>query len=297
MSASETLADWLSRAPTRLHRALPFEPRADLRRRLGRIRPWEEGYDFTAPPDRGHAVGPPDFVGVGGSLCGTRWWFDLVRSHPGVAGGRGRPIGLHYFSHYCLRPFGADDVARYHAWFPRDPGTLAGEWTPSYAAQLWVAPLLAAAAPDARLLFLVRDPVERFRLGLAETVESRVSNVGAGVADVTDRGFYAVQLRRLRQFFPAEHILVLQLERCVADVNGQLAATYRFLELDDGYRPARRVAPAPPDVPAIDATVVDRLSEVYAGDARDLAALVPDLDPELWPTLRARPSRRSPSGR
>jgi hypothetical protein len=291
MSASETLAAWLGRVPARAQRILPYEPRADLRRRLGRVRPWEEGYDFTPPAVGPLPLGPPDFVGVGGSLCGTRWWYDLITAHPGVARSYGRPVGLHYFSHFCLRDFDAADAARYHGWFPRPAGMLSGEWTASYAAQPWVAPLLAEAASETRLLFLVRDPVERFRDGMARITESRVTNVGAAVSDVTDRGFYAAQLRRLRQFFSAERILVLQLERCVADIDSQLADTYRFLGLDDGYRPPRRAAPATPDVPPLDDSVTDRLSELYAEDMNDLGALVPGLDLDRWPSFRSRPPR------
>ncbi len=277
--------------PARAHRVLPFEPRAELRRRLGRVRPWEEGYDFAPPPAGALAIGAPHFVGVGASLCGTQWWYDLIAAHPGVARSYGRPVGLHYFSHFCLRDFDAADVARYHAWFPRPEGTQTGEWTPSYAAQPWVPPLLAGAAPEARLLFLVRDPIERFRDGVSRIEEARVANDGAAVSDVTDRGFYGVQLRRLREFFPAERILVLQFEQCIADVDGQLAVTYRFLGLDDDYRPPRRVAPATPNVPPLDDSVVDRLSELYAEDTRDLAGLVADLDLDRWPTFRSRPFR------
>jgi Sulfotransferase family len=262
-----------------------------VRRRLGRIRPWEEGYNFTPPATGPPNSGPPDFVGVGGSLCGTRWWYDLIAAHPEVARSYGRPVGLHYFSHFCLRDFGAADVARYHGWFPRPTGMKSGEWTASYAAQPWVAPLLAEAAPEARLLFLVRDPVERFGDGMARITETRVANVGAAVSDVTDRGFYAAQLRRLRQFYPVERILVLQLERCVADVDSQLADTYRFLGIDDGYRPPRREAPATPELPPIDDSVTDRLCEVYAEDIRDLVTLVPDLDLDRWPNFRSRPIR------
>ncbi|MGB7053326.1 MAG: sulfotransferase, partial [Acidimicrobiales bacterium] len=155
----------------------------------------------------------------------------------------------------------------------------------------WVAPLLAAAAPEARLLFLVRDPVERFRNGMSRITETRVANDGVAVSDVIDGGFYAFQLRRLRQFFPAERILVLQFERCIADADGQLAATYRFLGLDSNYRPTRWVPPASPDVPPLDDSVVDRLSELYAEDAGNLAALVPDFDLDRWPAFRRRPLR------
>ncbi|HLH27830.1 MAG TPA: hypothetical protein VKW77_02880, partial [Acidimicrobiales bacterium] len=172
---------WLSRLPAPLHRVLPFEQRADLRRRLGRRRPWEEGFDFTPPPSEGADLGPPDFVGVGASLCGTRWWYGLMTAHPRVAVRRGQPVGLHYFSHFGLRAFTDGDRLRYHRWFPRATGEVTGEWTPAYAAQPWVAPLLAEAVPEARLLLLVRDPVERFRLGAARVAESKVSNVGAAM--------------------------------------------------------------------------------------------------------------------
>jgi hypothetical protein len=296
MRPSARLVAWYSRLPERLHRLLPAEPRADLRRRLGRRHPWEEGYDFTPPAAAGLPTAAPDFVGVGASLCGTRWWYGLIAAHPGVAESPGRPVGLNYFSHFCLRDFDDADRDRYHRWFPRPPGARAGEWTAGYAAQPWVPPLLAAAAPETHLLLLVRDPVERFRLDLGRIVDARAANVGAAVADVTDRGFYADQLRRLREFVPAERILVLQLERCLDDVEGQLAATYRFLGLDDAHRP-------PPGVPStreglpLEASVLDRLSEMYVEDACDLAELVPDLDLDRWPGIRRRPPRRPTHGR
>jgi hypothetical protein len=271
--------------PEGLHRLLPAEPRADLRRRLGRRHPWEDGYDFSPPAAAGLSTGAPDFVGVGASLCGTRWWYGLIAAHPDVTAPPGRPVGLHYFSHFCLRAFDDADRDRYHRWFPRPVGVRSGEWTAGYAAQPWVAPLLAAAAPEARVLFLVRDPVERFRLDLGRIAESRAANVGAAVADATERGFYAGQLRRLREFVPAERILVLQLERCLEDVEGQLAATYRFLGLDEAFRPPPGVGPSTPEVRPLEASVVERLSEMYADDARDLAVLDPDLDLDRWPGI------------
>ncbi len=282
------MAAALSRLPDRLHRVLPAQVRADLRRRLGRHHPWEDGFDFTPPGASGLATGPPDFVGVGASLCGTEWWYRLIAAHPDVADQRSRPVGLHYFSHFCLRQLTEADIERYHRWFPRPLGASCGEWTPSYAAQPWVAPLLARAAPEARLLFMVRDPVERFRLGMLRTTESRVPNVGAAVADVADRGFYAVQLRRLRDFVPAERILVLQFERCVSEVEAQLAATYRFLGLDDSFRPQRLQRPVATPLPLLDESVADRLADIYAEDVSDLAGMVPDLDLDRWPSAAGR---------
>ncbi len=252
---------------------------------MGRRNPWEEGFDFT-PPSTALPVGAPDFVGVGAPQCGTAWWYGLVEAHPDVAGRGARPIGLHYFSHYARREFTDADRERYHRWFPRRPGQVVGEWTAGYAAEPWVPPLLAEAAPAARLLFLVRDPVERFRHGLAHIAQSRVGNVGVALADIAERGFYGAQLRSLLEHFPAEQILVLQLERCADDADGQLATTNRFLGLDDSHRPGRAVRRVESPAPPLEPSVMHRLAEMYAADAQDLASLVPDFDPDRWPTLR-----------
>jgi hypothetical protein len=288
MDARGTLAELARRVPGRLQRIVPLPVRNDLRRRLGRHHPWEEGFDFTPPDPAGLGVGAPDFVGVGASLCGTEWWYRLIIDHPEVAADRIRPIGLHYFSHFGLRRLTDADIERYHQWFPRPVGASSGEWTPDYAAQPWVAPLLARAAPEARLLFLVRDPVERFRLGMARTIEARVSNEGATAADVVDGGFYAIKLRRLLAVLPSERILVLQLERCISDTDSQLAETYRFLGLDDSFRPPHRPSPVVSPLPALDPSVTERLADIYADDVVDLARLVPDLDLERWPWIGGR---------
>ncbi len=90
-----------------------------------------------------------------------------------------------------------------------------------------------AAAPEARLLVLLRDPVERFRSGrtLAENRFTVGSTARAAANAAFNRGLYADQLLRLWRVFPREQVLVLQYELCVADAPGQLARTFDFLGL------------------------------------------------------------------
>jgi hypothetical protein len=258
----------------------------DLRHRLGTFYPWEAGYDFSPPTlAAGEHPGPPDFVGVGVMMAGWRWWYRLIAGHPGVWSRPDIPPARHYLSHFCTAPFGADEVQRYHAWFPRRQGTVTGEWTASYSAEPWVAPLLARAAPDARLLLLVRDPVERLRLGLAATTDNRGSQVGANTADAVDRGYYGAQLKRLLEFFPLEQVLILQWEQCRADPMGQAARTYRFLGLDHSQRPLPRQPPTATVGSAVhgDPDTDHRLTELYVDDVVELASLAPGLDLSLWP--------------
>ena len=98
----------------------------------------------------------------------------------------------------------------------------------------WTPALLREAAPEARLLVLLRDPVERFRSGrtLAENRLTVGSTARAAANAAFNRGLYADQLLRLWRAFPREQVLVLQYERCVADARAQLARTFVFLGLE-----------------------------------------------------------------
>jgi hypothetical protein len=267
---------------------------------MGRFLAWEEGFDLGAPPPHpGEATGAPDFVGVGVALADTRWWFRLITDHPGVSHRDDFPMDRHYLTHFSTERFGREEILGYHAWFPRRPGTITGEWTPGYLDQPWVAPLLAEAAPEAKLLAMVRDPVERLRKSLSRAGGRRGEHVGWHVADAVDRGFYADPLRRLLGYFGVERVLVLQYEQCVAEPEVQLRATYRYLGLDDSHRPAPSLLapPGPGRGPGVDldGDTVDRLVALYAPDVADLARLMPELDLSLWPRfahVRPGPDRR-----
>ena len=97
-------------------------------------------------------------------------------------------------------------------------GGVAGEWTPGYMIDFWTPELIARAAPEARVLVLLRDPLERFRSGLTHTDDaSRAALTHRDAAGAFQRGLYAQQLRRLFDAFPRERVLVQQYEACRTD--------------------------------------------------------------------------------
>ena len=286
MSWQIALADRLHELPARFHTFLPSAQRDDLRHWLGRYYPWEAGTDLTPPSlHRGEVIGPPDFVGIGAMAAGCEGWYAMIADHPEVSSRPDLASARHFFSHFATESFGAAEVQQYHGWFPRPPGTLTGEWTPGYAALPWMAELLARAAPDAKLLMMVRNPIDRFRLGLAQRPGDRGSQIGTQVADAIERGFYGAQLCRVLDFFPAEQVLVLQYERCQAEPTDQLSTTYRFLGVDHSHRPADG-RPAPRSgrvsVGPLDSGVVSRLVDLYSSDVAQLASVVPTFDVSLW---------------
>ena len=286
---------------------LPPATRRRILHRMGRYAPWEPEFDFTPPAlAPGHRTGPPDFVGIGVQKAGTTWWYERIVAHPGVFAPAGVHKERHYFDRFGARPMGAADAAGYHGWFPRPAGLLTGEWTPDYFTFPWVPRLLARAAPDARLLLLLRDPVERFRSGLAHHTRMGQPVDGAAMADAVQRGRYHAALVTWLEHVDAARLLVLQHERCVLDPDGEMARTLVHLGLaptdatmSASARP-RLPDPMPPAGRArqeLGDQVVDALVQLYEPDVVALTRAVGDLDVALWPNFAylADPDRASGS--
>lgn len=235
---------------------------------------------------------PPDYVGVGTARSGTSWWDSLINQHPRVSRPAGTPKEVHFFDSRWEAGLRPGDIERYHAYFVRPPGILSGEWTPGYMLDAWTPALLREAAPDARLLVLLRDPVERFRSGrtLAENRFTVGSTARAAANAAFNRGLYADQLLRLWRVFPRQQVLVLQYERCVADPRGELARTYAFLglgsELPAGLDPEQRVNESRGPKVRLSEWQQHELARRYTPENERLARLLPDLDLALWSAPR-----------
>jgi hypothetical protein len=186
----------------------------------------------------GWLTGPPDLVGVGAQRAGTTWWWrGAIRSHPGFVREAKPGKELHFFDRFWDGREVPEDLAeRYARQFPRPPGAITGEWTPRYMHDFWALPLLAQAAPQAKILVMLRDPVERYRSGIAR--ELRLADEDgtpleiAIVGDAVYRSMYSQQLGRLFQLFGRERVLVLQHERCSTDPLGEMQRTQGFLGLE-----------------------------------------------------------------
>ena len=266
---------------------LPPTARRSVLHSLGKYAPWEDGFDPTPPrAQAGEIVGPPDFVGIGVQKAGTTWWFDAICAHPDVFSRADIHKERHFFGRYAVRPFGPADCSLYHGWFPRPPDSLTGEWTPDYIHCPWIPALLAQAAPHARLLVMLRDPVERFRSGLAHQRRDRGRLTSETYRDAIARGFYHDELCQWAAHFPLEQILVLQYEQCIADPSTHLARTYRFLDLEPFvYEGITKRVNATADTPDLDEDVRRRLVQLYEPDVRALSRRFPDLDLSLWPNF------------
>jgi hypothetical protein len=229
-------------------------------------------------------------VGVGVQRAGTSRWFALIAAHPEIASANAMKE-LHYFDRFHTGGCGAAELAAYGRYFPRPPGQQAGEWTPLYASAPWIPPLLAAAAPDARLLMLVRDPVERWRSGMAldAAVAARRSAPLSRYAPLEAfvRGLYHAQLSLLLRHFERSQLMILQYERCSAAPAEELERTYAFLGLSDtGFRADLEAHPRQQEhKPQLDERARAAYVEAYREDVLALAAGFPEVDLGLWPNF------------
>ena len=194
--------------------------------------------------------GLPTFLVVGAMRSGTTSLARYLAPHPDVFFSPKKEIHFFDFNH----DKGTD---WYRAFFAgSDAAKAAGEATPSYMYVAEAVPRMAALVPDAKLVAILRDPVERAyshywheralgreRLGFAEAIAAEPGRlrspdpVARARAAYLDRGRYAEQLERLAEHFPRDAIHVMLLEDLQKEPRRIYADLCRFLGVDEGFVP------------------------------------------------------------
>jgi len=268
-------------------------------RHIQMIRPIGISDLHDVPP--GWLVTGPAFIGVGTPKSGTTWWHSLLLAHPQLVPNRGNFPGskeLHYFVHFQSKPLSPADRALYHQFFAAPPGAISGEFSTSYLAYPNCIEQVAHAEPEAKILVVLRNPIDRMLSHLnqmrvkrakwfegLDATQTKLFNHYPIYCEAAIHSLYAPGLRRLFRYYDHSQVLVLQYERCCQDPAGELARTYRFLGLDDGYIPSdlqQRVNATPYVLPPYTAEERQQLTAYFADDVAQTVALCPDIDLGLW---------------
>ena len=255
-------------------------------RMFGREADWVSGTPPVAPPvPVGMRTGPPDFVGIGVAKSGTTWWFSLLMSHPEIHVQYEKE--LNFFNQLFLQRLNAGkctlaDAEAYRDWFPRPEETVTGEWTPNYVFASALPAVLRAAAPGAKLIVMLRDPVERYRSDLSRPMPSRDRKRIRYRA--LPNGMYSNVLQPWEEAYAPKDLLVLQYEACIRSPANHLAETFRFLGVDDTFCPPGMRAPvnATKAKLELDPFVVEQLVRLYTPDVQNLVMRHPGIDLSLW---------------
>lgn len=233
-------------------------------------------------------IGPPDFVGVGTQRSGTTWWWAMLAEHSRITRVELRNKEVHFFDQYTSVT--EVDPKVYHRYFPRPPGTISGEWTPRYMYDYWIPPMLARAAPDAKLLVLLRDPLARFLSGVSLLTGRGHPMSRTLLNEQVKRSLYGHQLRTLFDSFPQDQVLILQYEQCQADPVANMRRTLEFIGLDPGQWHGqaaieRKVSLSFASKPDINPATRAALIAGFQADQALISELAPAVDLDLWPTM------------
>jgi hypothetical protein len=202
-----------------------------------------------AAAQRRATEGPlPDFVVIGTQKGGTSFFYRLLTEHPLVRGAAAKE--LHFFDNKF-----AEGVGWYRRCFSEGEHvdghrTITGEASPSYLFDQQVPERIARIVPDARLIALLRNPVDRAyshyqmevrrgkegRSFKEATEEEMISVEGQGnTVDVPHaylrRGLYAEQLERFSFFADRARLLVIKSENLFTRRLEVLERVWRFLRL------------------------------------------------------------------
>ncbi len=189
----------------------------------------------------------PDFVIIGTQKGGTTALAQYLRAHPQIDMPERKEID--FFIDAAVDPYGLHEPGTWHLgvdWYRRQfPGDkpICGEASPNYTLGPNVArvvPRMATVLPAARLIYLVRNPLERIRSHYRMTIRKPgavASSFPDFVAhsDTLATSAYGTALRALLRRFPAERILVLESADLDHRRRESLASVFRFLGVDDRF--------------------------------------------------------------
>jgi hypothetical protein len=188
----------------------------------------------------------PDFVIVGAQRSGSTSLYRYLEDHPEVFMAKVKE--LHFFDWRFDR--GLDWYRQQFA--DASPTQRAGEATPRYMASAQAIERLGTTLPEARLLAILRDPVQRayshYWMERARGRDERSFEAAVAAEEERDdpeilpaylgQGRYIGQLERICRWLPRHQLHVVIFEDLCARPGATFAEICRFLQLDDAYRPA-----------------------------------------------------------
>ncbi len=197
-----------------------------------------------------------DFFIVGAPKAGTTSLYHYLSEHPET------DMSIlkepNYFSEKSIKDnylyyksYPIKKLSRYHSLF-KNNNLIKGEASVSYLYYKDVAKSIKAYNSSARIIIMLRDPIERafshylmdFRLGLInDTFEniifqkSNLSNSKTYFQQYVKLGEYTNQIKRYFNEFPSEQILVVDYDDFKNKTSDVVKKVYKFLNIDINFSP------------------------------------------------------------
>src|SRR5438093_5987591 len=186
----------------------------------------------------------PNLLIIGAQKCGTTSLHAYLDLHPDVHMADAKELD------FFIAERGWRNGAHWYAARFRDDAPVRGEASPNYTAwPVWegVPERAAALVPRARIVYLVRDPIERIESHYLQRrlQEGERDYIEAVIGDIDDpmnlfvaRSRYATQLERWLEHFAQEQVLVVAAEDLRDERHATVAAVLEHAGLHDPIEPA-----------------------------------------------------------
>jgi hypothetical protein len=182
----------------------------------------------------------PNLIIIGAPKAGTTALHQYLGHHPEIFMSRQKELQL------FQRDDWRDQLAWYESQFPPCNALVRGEGSPVYTLYPFCRDVpcrMRELVPDAKLIYLVRDPVERFIAHYVEHYslgfETRpFADVAADLRpgnQVLAGSRYATQLEKYLECFPRSQILVVDQDEMRARRRETLSRVFGFLGVDSGF--------------------------------------------------------------
>lgn len=179
----------------------------------------------------------PNAVVIGAMKCGTTSLHEFLARHPDICGSDPKEINF----------FSGENADKPLDWYmahfdPAKPVRVESSQNYSKAHHPFYAGAPARMAeiiPDARLIYLVRDPIERYRSHVAENFIGETRDDLRWIEANDHRvktGLYHYQLSAFLEFYPLDRIMIVDLADLSRDPLATMNRLFAFLglpELDD----------------------------------------------------------------
>ncbi len=189
----------------------------------------------------------PNLLIIGAAKCGTTSLHFYLDQHPDVFmarpdGGPGAPKEMRFFWR--------DDWRERLGWYEQqfDPSAaVRGEATPSYTHFPYLPDVpsrIHSILPEVKLIYLVRDPIERIVAHWAQTqedgdrmpLEEALTDYERPDHRLVCASRYATQVEQYLEYFSADQLLVLDMHDLSARRREAIEKTFGFLGVDPHYR-------------------------------------------------------------
>lgn len=183
----------------------------------------------------------PNLIIIGATKCGTTSLHYYLNLHPEISMSSTKEIDFFVAEKNWNR-----GIEWYKSQFSGST-KIRGEASPKYTAcHRWqgVASRLHSIVPEAKLIYILRDPIERIishymhRKVLGKehgTIDEALTRCGLSNSDYLVRSKYYLQLKEYLNYFPPQQILILTLEELSSYPQATLKKVFRYLEVDDSF--------------------------------------------------------------